>query len=98
MGNYTIIADPRVKDDLKDAKEYLNSKRKEYGTKFLKEYEQTLRSLQQNPFFQVRYKDIHCLPLKEFNYMIHFKVDDTEKTVHIFAVLTTYVNPDKNWL
>jgi len=98
MEKYTIIADPRVKDDLKDAKEYLNSKRKEYGTKFLKEYEQTLRSLQQNPFFQVRYKDIHCLPLKEFKYMIHFKVDDTEKTVHLFAVLSTHLNPDKNWL
>lgn len=98
MEKYTIIADPRVKDDLKDAKEYLNSKRKEYGTKFLEEYKQTLRTLQQNPFFQVRYKDIHCLPLKEFNYMIHFKVDDTEKKVHIFAVLSTHVNPDKNWL
>lgn len=52
MEKHTIIADPRVKDDLKDAKEYLNSKRKEYAAKFLKEYKQTLRSLQQNPFFK----------------------------------------------
>ncbi|WP_396172517.1 hypothetical protein [Flavobacterium sp.] len=28
MEHYTIVADPRVKDDLKEAKEYLNKKRR----------------------------------------------------------------------
>ena len=95
---YTVIADPRVKDDLKEAKDYLNGKGKNLGKKFLAQYRQTLKHLQQNPHFQIRYKDIHCLPLKGFKYMLHFKVNDTEKEIHIFAVLSTYLNPDNNWL
>lgn len=98
MTKYTIIADPRVKDDLKEAKEYLNSKRENYGALFLKQYRKTLKTLQQNPYFQIRYNDIHCLPLKDFKYMVHFKIDETKKQVHIYAVLSTYLNPKENWM
>jgi len=98
MHKYTLIADPGVKNDLKDAKDYLNSKRKGYGKKFLEQYRQTLKTLQQNPHLQIRYKDIHCLPLKDFKYMIHFKVNETKKEIHIYAVLSTHLNPDNNWL
>lgn len=98
MQKYTIIADPTVKDDLKEAKEYLNAKRKDYGKKFLEQYRETLKSLQQNPYFQIRYKDIHCLPLKDFKYMIHFKVNETKKEIHIYAVLSTHLDPKENWL
>ena len=31
MVNYTIIADPKVKDDLKEARNFLNSRRKGFG-------------------------------------------------------------------
>ena len=37
---YTIIADPNVKHDLKEAKDYLNGKRKDYGNVFLKQYKE----------------------------------------------------------
>lgn len=98
MQKYTIIADPRVKHDFKEAKDYLNSKRKDFGNVFLKQYRETLKALQQNPYFQIRYNDIHCLPLKDFKYMIHFKVDETKKEVHIYAVLSTYLNTKDNWM
>lgn len=98
MQKYTIIADPSVKHDLKEAKDYLNSKRKDFGKVFLKQYRKTLKTLQQNPHFQIRYNDIHCLPLKDFKYMIHFKVDEIKKEVHIYAVLSTYLNPNENWI
>jgi hypothetical protein len=29
MEKYTIVADPRVKDDLKEAREFLNTRRKD---------------------------------------------------------------------
>ena len=98
MTKYTIIADPRVKDDLKEAKEYLNSKRENYGVLFLEQYRKTLKTLQQNPHFQIRYNDIHCLPLKDFKYMVHFKINETKKEIHIYAVLSTYLNPKDNWM
>lgn len=76
---YTINVDPRVKEDLKDASTYLNAKRKGVGSKFLKEYRDVLKTLQNNPLFQLRYKEIHCLPMKNFKYMIHFTVNEQNK-------------------
>ena len=98
MVKYTVIADPRVKDDLIEARDFLNSKRKDFGTKFLKEYRSTLKTLQNNPLFEIRYDQVHCLPLKTFKYMIHFKVNEQAKTVQIFALLSTYQDPNKYWI
>ncbi len=47
--------------------------------------------------FQIRYKEVHCLPMKTFKYMIHFKVDEQAKYVQIYAVLSTHQDPNKYW-
>ena len=98
MANYTIVADPKVKEDLKEARDFLNSRRRGFGKKFLSEYRDTLKHLQKTPNFQIRYKDVHCLPMETFKYMIHFTIDVEFKTVHVYAVLSTYLNPDKSWI
>lgn len=98
MIRYTIFADPNVKNDLKEARDFLNSRRKGFGEKFLIEYRSFLKHLQKTPNFQIRYNDVHCLPMKTFKYMIHFKVDEANKSIFIYAVLSTYFNPNKNWV
>jgi hypothetical protein len=98
MGKFTIVADPQVKEDLKATRDFLNAKRKGLGTKFIQEYRDFLKNLQTNPMFQIRYKEVHCLPMKTFKYMIHFKVNEQSKQVHIYAVLSTHQDPNKHWL
>ena len=98
MEKFTIVADPRVKEDLKEARDFLNTRRKGFGTKFLQEYRDFLKNLHNNPMYQIRYKEVHCLPMKTFKYMIHFKVNQQTKEVHIYAVLSTHQDPNKNWL
>lgn len=87
-----------MRTDLSEAKSYLNKQRPNYGKLFIKRYKSVLIFLQQNPFTQVRYKDIHCTPIKGFKYMIHFRVNEIEKTVNIYAVLSTHLNPNQHWL
>ncbi len=98
MVNFTIIADPKVKDDLKEARDFLNSRREGFGEKFIIEYRLALKHLQKAPNFQVRYNNVHCLPMKTFKYMIHFKIDGENKIIHIYAILSTHLNPDKSWI
>lgn len=98
MTNYKIVADPLVKEDLIEARDFLNSRRKGIGKKFISEYESILKNLQINPHYRLRYKNVRCLPMKKFKYMIHFKLDDLNKLMHIYSVLSTYQNPTKNWL
>ncbi len=98
MVNYRIIADPKVKNDLKEARDFLNSRRRGLGKKFLSEYSVTLKYLQKNPNFQIRYNDIHCFPMKTFKYMIHFRINEENKNILVYAVLSTYLNPVENWI
>ena len=98
MKKYKVTADPRVKTDLQDAKNFLESKQKGLSVKFLKDYKKALKKLQTNPFFQVRYKDIHCLPLEVFKYMLHFKIVEQNLTVTVFAVISTHRDPNQHWL
>jgi hypothetical protein len=49
MKNYAVIADPGVKDDLMDAKSFLESRRTGYGKKFILEYRKSLILLQKTP-------------------------------------------------
>jgi hypothetical protein len=92
-----IIADPKVKYDLIEARDFLNSRGTGFGKKFLSEYSATLKLIQKTPNFQIIYKDFHCLLMKTFKYMLHFRIDEENKIIHIYAVLSTYLNPDKNW-
>lgn len=95
---FTIVADPRVDEDLREAKSYLELKRKNLGSKFLKDYRLALQKLQINPFYQIRYKEIRCLPLEKFRYMIHYHLDEKLKLVTVYAVVSTYLNPENHWM
>ncbi len=98
MKSFKIQADPRVKLDLQEAMDFLKSRRKGLDVKFLSDYKRRLRTLKTNPFFEVRYNNIRCLPLGIFKYMIHFSVDETNNTVLINAVISTYQDPEEYWL
>ena len=98
MKNYKVIADPRVKLDLIEATEFLKVKRQNLELEFLADYKTCLRVLKTNPFFEIRYDNVRCLPLKKFQYMIHFIVNEDENTVTIFGLISTYLNPEDSWL
>jgi hypothetical protein len=98
LKTYKIQADPRVKLDLQEAMDFLKSRRKGFDTKFLADYKSRLKTLKTNPFFEVRYDEIRCLPLEIFKYMIHFSVDEVNNIVLINAVISTYLDPEDSWV
>jgi toxin ParE1/3/4 len=56
----------------------------------------SFKSLKTNPFFQVRYDEVRCLPLKTYPFMIHFTIDQADQLVVVRAVFNTYLDPN-NW-
>jgi hypothetical protein len=96
--NYTLIAELRVEQDLIQAVEFLESRRKGYGKKFLTEYNSALKTILTNPLFQIIYNNICCFPLKTFKYMIHFNVEQETKIVRIYAIISTHQNPNDHWI
>lgn len=94
----TTIVLPSAIRDIQKIIDYYDSVQLGLSEKFDDELNDYFLSLQKNPFFQVRYANVRCLPLKKFPVMIHFTIDKKLNNVYIRAVLNTSTDPDTNWL
>jgi len=80
--------EPAAKDDIQQIIHYYNDQQKGLGKKFYLELDEYFKVIKRSPFYQNRYDDVRCLPLKKFPVMIHFTAH--ENCVKIRAVLNTY--------
>lgn len=78
--------------------DYYNSKQNGLGKRFGSEVIKTSKKLEKNPYFQIRYDNIRCVPIKKFPFMIHFLVQEELKKVRIYAILHTSLDPDQFWV
>jgi len=84
---------PQAKIDIQDQIHFYNDKQKGLGKRFYNDVKSTFKTIRKNPFFQIRYKDVRCLPLKKFPAMVHYTVD--EKQITVRAVFHTSQDPQK---
>ena len=92
---FELIVDPRALQDIQTAIDYYDDKQEGLGKRFDIELDEYLLLLEVNPYFQIRYDHIHCLPLRTFPYMIHFEIDNKKLVVTVVAVLFTDVSTEK---
>lgn len=85
-------------EDIQEGVNYYNSRQKGLGKRFFQEIRISFSKLKKNPFFQLRYDDVRCLPLKKFPFMVHFTVDEINKIVTIYAVINSHLDPAANWI
>lgn len=92
---YKIRVSPNAKLDIREAVAYYKKKASvKVAQNFVKDYEQTLEKIMQNPFFHVYYKDFRGLSLKKYPYVIFYKIDQEQKLILINAVFQA--NQDTN--
>ena len=93
---FTIVIEPDALTDIQQAIDFYDDQQIGLGAKFEAAINRHFSSLKDYPFFQVRYDDVHCLPVKKYPYMIHFTIDSRDQIISVRAVLHTSRNPD-NW-
>ncbi|WP_224994965.1 hypothetical protein [Cesiribacter sp. SM1] len=93
---YKIKIEADALQDIQQGIDYYNELQPGLGRKFLADVKASFKSLKLNPFFQVRYDEVRCLPLKKDPFMIHFTIDQANQLVVVRAVFNTYLDPD-NW-
>lgn len=98
MNVYKISIDDNAKKDIREAKFYYNKINPLLKDKFLNDLYASVNLLKSNPFYQVRYRQIHCLPLKKFPFMLHFSINEAESKVIIWAVISTHRDPSTTWV
>jgi hypothetical protein len=94
---YTINIDSNAILDIQKAIDYYDEQQLGLGKKFEDALDKHFSTLSKNPFYQKRYDNLHCLPVKKFPFMIHFSIDEKNTLVRIYAVFHTSLNPDENW-
>jgi len=95
---YRIEIHSAVIQDLEKAIHYYEEQQPGLGKRFLKAIDKHFLILSKNPFFQTRYDDVRCLPVKKFPFMIHFTIEEGNKTVKILAVFNTLLDPKETWV
>lgn len=91
---FSILIDGRAIEDIQEAINYYDEIEPGLGTKFENNLYRRMMVLRENPFFQIRYDNVHCLPMRNYPFMIHYTVDETQKRVIIRSVFNTYRNPE----
>ncbi|PJB02419.1 MAG: hypothetical protein CO127_00170 [Ignavibacteria bacterium CG_4_9_14_3_um_filter_36_18] len=92
--SFKIKIEPDAVEDIQQGIEWYNKQLAGLGKKFLNEIRTHINLLKHNPYYQIRYDNVHCIPLKKFPFMIHFTINKTDNLVIIRAVFNTSRNPN----
>lgn len=89
---YKRIVHQKAVTDIQNAIQFYSSKNPTIKKLFISELNQAMNLLEINPYFQIRYGQTRCLPLKKFPFLIHYTI--SEGYVFIHAVTHTSKNPE----
>ncbi len=96
--NFQVIKHDDVNHDLQEIIDYYNSKKAKLGNKFFAKALKQMKLLS-NDFllYAEKYHNVRCVGIQGFPYLIHYTVNQNNKTVLINAIISTHQNPDTHW-
>lgn len=95
---FELVIDDRASRDIEDGMDYYKSVSHNVMQAFYHAILNGFKELCSNPYFQIRYDNIRCYPLRKFPFMIHYKLDESDKTIIILGVLNTYRDPNRYYI
>ena len=97
MANFNATISIRATEDIYKGVDYYNKQVNGLGKRFANEVKNAVKTLKKNPYYQIRYDNVRCLPLDTFPYMVHYSVNENLKLVEIFAIIHTSLDTE-NWI
>jgi plasmid stabilization system protein ParE len=92
---YKSIILPLAKEDIREAARWYNKRQIGLGKRFTTEVREKVHFIRQNPkALIIRYNSVRTAVLNVFPFMVHFTIDEKNKTIIISAVLHTSRNPE----
>jgi len=94
MKRYFIKIDTEALSDIQEIADWYEAQKEGLGYKFRSTVIEQIDRLTSNPqLFATRYREIRCMLVKKFPYMVHFYINSQTFTVEILAVISTDRNP-----
>ena len=91
---FKVVITPDAHIDTLEGIEWYNKQSVALAKRFYQTIKKTYKTIRQNPYFQIRYEDVRCLPVKKFPYMIHYIVDEQRERIVIIGVICTHRDPE----
>ncbi|MBW6482779.1 MAG: type II toxin-antitoxin system RelE/ParE family toxin [Vicingaceae bacterium] len=92
---YKIIVSPRAQKEIENAIDYYSLYSSNAPKSFIKLLKDTYYSLEKNPFFSVRHKNIRALKINKFPYSLYFTVNETQHKVRVLSCFHNKKHPNK---
>ena len=97
MKRYKLKIEPEALTDIQDITDWYNEVQVKLGKRFQDTVVKQINSLSKDPqIYAIRYKEIRCMLVKKFPYMVHFFINEENNSVEVLAVISTDRNP-KIW-
>ena len=92
--SYGFVNRPALTIDIQDIVDYYKNINPELAIAFLDRIDETKKHIADFPTaFEIKYKNVRTVLLKQFPYHIHYILNDTKKQIVILAVIHAYRNP-----
>lgn len=92
---FKVIISPLAKQNIAEAAKWYNSQQHNLGKRFTKKVNSHIAYIRKNPMAAaVRYDDVRTAVLEVFPYLIHFLVDEEQRTIVVLTVLHSSRNPN----
>jgi hypothetical protein len=91
---YQLVSRPGVKSDILNAIGYYKNISPDLANHFLSRIREAKDYISLYPFaFEIKYKNVRTLLLKQFPYQLHYLINDAQKQIIILAIIHAYKNP-----
>lgn len=92
--NFLVSIVPKAEEDILESINWYNTERPNLWFEFFDQLTETLGTIEQSPkLFAIRFKAIRAAPLKQFPFLIYYKILESENRVIILGALHTSRNP-----
>jgi plasmid stabilization system protein ParE len=92
--SYSVVNRPAVSLDIIKATDYYKNINPKLAKQFLFRIREARAYIAHTPLgFQVKYKDVRTLQLKQFPYHIHYLIDDSKNQIIILAIIHAHKKP-----
>ncbi len=97
MKEYKVKIEPDALCDIISIMKWYDEQQAGLGRKFKETSIKQINRLKNDAqIYTIRYKEIRCVPVKRFPYLVHFYINLENNTVEVLAVISTDRNP-KIW-
>lgn len=91
---FEIVYAKKVESDLLDVTEYYNGINPKLSREFIARIREATAHILKTPLgFQIKYKNVRTVLLKQFPFHIHYIVEEEKNQIIILAIIHSYRNP-----